>query len=200
MARVRLTLPEARASAMPPVCLVCGGPVAALIPKTFVWRPKWASLGFFLALFACFPIAAILFFVGYLNTRRMTIECPMCDRHRNYWAWRGLWVYGPLFALVIATLVQCALALTEALPYEVSSVMFRVMLFGTAFALLAWAVVASLIQNSVIRATEITEDDITLEAVHESFADQVRLARARAKRTNADPVWDEYEPYPRGVK
>ena len=191
MARVRLLLSETRAAAMPPACIICGRPMAAHVTKMFIWRPKWASLGC-IAFFFCLPLALILLTIDWLYHRRMTVDCPMCERHRHYWARRGFWLYGPLSVLAIATTTFAALVLTEVIPGQAFVCTF---VSGGALFLL-WALSAILIQRNSLRAVEITADDITLEPVHSTFVEMLRLSRFDVK-ARPDLGWEDYDPYPR---
>src|SRR5262245_36420107 len=96
MTRIRLRLSEVRPGALPPVCMVCGRASAAHVPKTFSWRPPWMSIAARMALFICLPIGMVLMLVGYVQTERVTVDGPMCERHRQYWVWRAFWIYVPL--------------------------------------------------------------------------------------------------------
>lgn len=192
MPRVRLLSSEVRAGAMPPTCIICGGPAAAFVPKQFVWRPKWISIGFLLLVITLIP-AIVIVILGVIRTRRMTVDCPVCDRHRSYWAWRGFWTYAPLLVLAVTTVVMAVLAINERIPGRV----FPFVFLTTAFVFIVWGVTASFIQRTSLKAVEITNDDITLARVHARFLDQIRLARVQIKNRCGVSGWEDYDPYPR---
>lgn len=177
---------------MPPTCIICGQPFAAIVSKQFVWKPKWASLGFSLLICTLIP-ALVIMIVGAFHTKRMTVECPMCERHRNYWAWRGFWTIAPLLVLTVFTVVLAISALNGIIPGPV----FPILFVATAAFLAIWGAAALIVHRSSLKAIAITDDDITLESVHAAFLDQVRLERARMKGRRADADFDDYEPYPR---
>src|SRR5947207_3893913 len=171
MARVRIPLNRVKAAHMPPVCIICGQPVDAHVPKNFTWRPSTLSIGFWVCLCACLPAALVILAVGaIMNTRRATVECPMCERHRRYWAWRGFWTIAPLLALTATVLVLGILVLTRRVPDDIVAYMF----IGTAVLLGLWALGALVVQRSSLRLVEITRDDITLVGAHRDFADHLR--------------------------
>lgn len=178
---------------MPPACIICGRPVATFVSKQFVWRPKWISWSFVLLLCLAIP-GVLLLILGALRTKRMTVECPVCERHRNYWAWRGFWVYAPLLVLAICTVIMSILALMGQIP----ATSFPILFLGVAFLLMIWAGAAMIIQRTSIKAINITDEDITLEPVHAAFLDQVRLGRAQVRaRGGVMADWADYDPYPR---
>jgi hypothetical protein len=207
---------------MPAACMICGGPVATHVTKMFVTRPKWTSIFFFLSAFgcvvffflilaagaggigmalgicACLPllVGMIAFAViGTISTRRMAVECPMCERHRGYWVWRGFWVYGTLMVLTIAAIVQAVLALTDSIRGSATAILF----LCSCVLALVWAVGSIAIQHFSLKAVAITADDIILTPVHAAFLEQVRLGRSNTG-TQRDLGWDEYDPYPRVPK
>lgn len=154
------------------------------------------SIGFFLGVCTLIP-AVVIFVIGALNTKRMTVECPVCDRHRNYWGWRGFWVYAPLFALTVITVSMAVLAVTGRLPAPGFTLMFA----GDAMLVIVWAIVASFIQRRSLKAIEITDDDITLEPVHAAFLEQLRLGRAQSRSAfGTETGWEDYDPYPRRMQ
>jgi hypothetical protein len=167
--------------------------VATFVSKQFVWRPKWVSWSFLLLLCLAIP-GVLLLITGALRTKRMIVDCPVCERHRNYWAWRGFWVYAPLLVLTITTLIMSILAVLERMPGP----SFPILFLGVAFLLVIWAVASTIIQRTGIKAIEITDEEITLEPVHAAFLDQVRLGRAQAKARRGWALeWEDYDPYPR---
>src|SRR5262245_58139719 len=175
MARVRIPLNRTKASQLPAVCIVCGAPVDAHVAKLFSWRPSFLSIGFLLGLFMCPAVSLAIAIVGFLSTRRVLVECPVCERHRSYWAWRGFWMTAPLLVITAADLTLSILILTALLPWEV----FTYMLFGTAAAIFIWAIFAWTLKLSGVRADEITPDDIRLTGVDRGFAELIRFDHGR---------------------
>jgi hypothetical protein len=193
MARVRIPLNRTKASQLPAVCIVCGADVDAHVAKLFSWRPGFLSLGFWLGLFMCPAVALAIAIVGFLSTRRVKVECPVCERHRSHWSWRAFWTTAPLLVITAADLAVSVLILTTAfLTWDA----FSYLLFGTAAAIGIWAVFAKILQNTSVRVDEITDDDIRLTGVDPGFADLLRYERDH-DRSAPDFGWEDYDPYPR---
>jgi len=192
MSRVRIPLTATKASDMPPACIICGATVDDHVSRTFTWRPSFVSIGFWVSLVGCFPVALVLLVIGLANTRRATLEVPVCDRHRHYWLWRGFLAFAPLFALAATDLILAILLLTKTVPMTA----FPLMLIATALVLLVWALVTSLLRRGGPKAEEITDDDIILAPVHQTFGDLWRFSRRR-RGAAADDGLQDYDPYPR---
>jgi len=192
MPRIRLRLSEVRPGALPPVCLVCGRTAALYAPKTFSWHPGSSALVSLLVLCLCWPVAVALFIISRSQTRRMTVHTPLCERHRYYWGWRHFWMIIPLLVLVAAVAVLATLTLSEMIPPG----MYYALFLSTLALLGLWAVTATYLNKSGVRANEITDDEIILNSVSSEFFDLVAYERGAKKGPNIPP-WDEYDPYPR---
>jgi len=192
MARVRIPLNRTKASQMPPACMICGGPVDTHVARLFTWRPPFLSLGFLVSVFFCFPVAIAILVVGFVSTRRVTVECPVCERHRGYFAWRGFWMTAPLLVITSADLTVGLLIVTRVLPEEA----FVFLLGGTAAAILVWASLATVLQRTGVRCDEISPDDVRLSGIDRAFADLLHYEHGRRKSA-PDYGWEEYDPYPR---
>jgi hypothetical protein len=198
MARVRLKTVAARPAGLPLVCMVCGRPAEVHVVKNFAWRPAWVATAFRVSLFVlCIPVALVFMAYGYILTRRATIDGPMCERHRNYWLWRGFWFTAPLLVMLIGIVALGILMLRGIVSGERYGLFF----LATFGLLLVWAVAAALLRLGSIRVTEITDDEIVLDGVSREFAEAVggprRPVRAAAPTTSDD--WEPYDPYPRGT-
>jgi len=145
-----------------------------------------------LSLFLCPPVAIILFVISRSQVKRMTIHAPLCERHRHYWAWRTFWITVPLLVLVAVVIALVALLLSEMIADNA----YYLVLLATIFLLMVWAATAWYLSHSGIRAVEITDYDITLDPVSNAFAELVRDDRI-AKKGQAGPDWEAYDPYPR---
>lgn len=192
MPRVRLLKSETRPAAQPPVCLVCGRPAACHVAKQFVWHPPWLTYSLWPAVFCFFPAAFVILIVGYAQTRRATVETPLCTRHCNYWNWRGVWIYMPIFALLAGVVTFAILYLLRRTGDEFFGWIFLASLVG----FVGWAAFALIVSRTTVRAVEITDTDITLAPVSSEYADALRRERTGQRRA---PVlaWDDYDPYPR---
>jgi hypothetical protein len=197
MPRIRLMQMETRAGALPVVCMICGGPVAAHVRKMFAWRPRWLLA---LSALICFtlpliPISLTLLIIEIFNVRRMTVECPMCARHTGYFAWRGFVIYAPILSLTVAVVVEVVLLAMDV----VQGPGFVLLLLLTGLLFAASAVVGWVVRRMSVAAIEITDEWIVLNNVHPAFAEQMRLSRLDLQRTQTHPGWEEYDPYPRAA-
>jgi len=192
MPRVRLLKTETRPAAQPPLCLICGRPATCHVSKQFSWRPPWLTYSFWSAVLCFFPAAVVILALGFAQTRRATVETPLCARHRGYWNWRGVWLYVPLFALLAVVLGFAVLFMLQKLNDD----FFGWIFFGSFIAFLGWAIFALILSRTTTRAVEITDADITLEPVSREYVDALRHERHEQRRA---PVlaWDDYDPYPR---
>jgi hypothetical protein len=61
-----------------------------------------------------------------------------------------------------------------------------------------WAIIAAILHSTTIRASEITDTEITLQKVDRSFVDALRHDRGEARQVQRpEPAWPDYDPYPR---
>jgi hypothetical protein len=195
MPRIRLQLSEVRAGALPPVCLVCGRPATSYISKSFSWRPPSAIVLSFLIMCVCLPVALALYIFSRSQMKRMTVHVPLCDRHRNYWAWRA-------FGTVVPGLVLTGMAIAFAVFNQIKLVP-EVLYFPVFLAIIVmfmiWLALVWFLNKKGVRAEEITDDEIILHSVSLEFHDMVRYERTNTKGPGTS-IWDEYDPYPRGVR
>jgi hypothetical protein len=203
MAQIRLQIKETVASGLPPVCIVCGRPAVTHVRKTFLWRPGWTSWlllsSLFLTLFTLMvllPLFIVVVVVSLARTRHRAVETPLCALHRHYWGWRGFWLYFPLLVIVVAVLGECALMLNKLIEDEP----FRWLFGGSIVMFVLWAIVAAVLHSSTIRASEISDTEITLHRVDRFFVESLRHDRGEARqRQRPEPAWPDYDPYPRSA-
>jgi hypothetical protein len=144
--------------------------------------------------FLCPPAIPVFIIIYFSLGRQRTVETPLCESHRNYWGWRGFWIFFPLVLLVIFVLVQGMLAISG----QIDEDFFWPIISGSLIVFVFWAAYATLVNIAMVRATEITEFTITLQRVHFHFAEAVRSDRGEAEiRPQSELAWDHYEPYPR---
>jgi hypothetical protein len=153
-------------------------------------------LGSIFTLLLLLPVAIVIVIYCLAKTRQRAVETPLCAMHRHYWGWRGFWVYFPLLVLVIAVLGECTLMLNRLIDEEA----FR-WLFGGSIALfVVWAIVAAVLHSTTIRASEITDTEITLQKVDQNFVDALRHDRGEPRdHLRPEPAWPDYDPYPRAA-
>src|SRR5262249_14098460 len=150
------------------------------------------STGFWISVFLCFPLALVFLVVGITNTLRVTVECPVCSRHRGYWTWRGFWLSAPLLGLTVVVLSVGVLIVIRVVDDEAFGYLFA----GSAAVLVAWIALATILRQSGVRVVQITEDDITLEGVDPTFAGLLG-GDAPRRDSRRDFGWEDYDPYPR---
>jgi hypothetical protein len=129
--------------------------------------PGWVNLLIFLG---CLPWLIVV-----LVTRKtMAVRLPVCDRHRNHWLVRKLFIWLGLVFWIVAGLGLAVLDrhLDNAVVYPAATVL--------AGGILMWLVAGLILANGGVRAGEITNDWIDLVGVDRSFADAW-------KETHPDP-------------
>ncbi len=191
MARLRMRRYEVR-DGLPAVCMKCGADADFWFRKRFAWHPPWVA-----ALLLTMCVMPLPGLVGWLVasialTKRMTVDAPLCHRHRRYWAWRTAAIWSGLGAFVALGVASVALLASADDPggvaYTVGAVGAGLAVFGG----FAWLVAALLIQNSGMRPVEITDASITFIHLAPAFVDafydeQDRLdAEYRARRAGRD--------------
>jgi hypothetical protein len=223
MTRIRLPLNRTTADDLPRVCMICGRHAENHVARGFTWRSPWSALALRVSLILCVP-AVILFLagiyfseeasawglccavccilpvasavlLGFHKSRRVRVECPMCERHRRYWDRRGFYILAPVLALGVVSITVAILVMADAIPWQVFGASLAAL--GVLFAI--WAGVALIVHRTGLRSIEITASDIVLEPVHSEFADLLRVRRQRKKinEPEYDDGWEDYDPYPR---
>jgi hypothetical protein len=157
MAQIRLRRSETVAERLPEVCMACGQPATTHIRKSFAWQPPWVIITIFFGLLIYVILALIL-------TKRMTVEVPVCDRHRGYWLKRGLWIFLS-FVGFIGFCFAAGFALDAILVRDT----IGIICLTCVAALVVWLVSAVVIQSLMIKPKEITDRSITLTKVHPDF-------------------------------
>lgn len=167
-----LTRQQIEHDALPPVCMLCGQPAGFRVDKSFSHTPAWVGwlywAGFFPGLIA-----------EHFFTKEMRVSCPFCARHRNHWRrlyWvAGLgWLIGPLVGAGPGFAAGLTLgSLAEAAPYIALAI-------GAGIGFLVWLAALIYLASTRIDASKVTDNEITLQGVHDSFAKAVRDQSPRA--------------------
>jgi len=165
MAKVTLYDPEDLEYELPGVCMVCGHDATTYKARKFAWNPGWVYI---LLLAGLLPFII----VALLMTKRMTVDVPLCGRHRHHWLARQGLVLGSFFGLIALLFLVGALAP----PRDVGVWIGLVMLFG----FIGWLVLAIVVNLGMIRPTQITEDMITLQSVSDEFKTALKEWRREA--------------------
>jgi hypothetical protein len=194
MPSIRLRYSEvSRKNTLPNVCMRCGGEAARDVSKNFSWYPFWVP---FLILGGLIPFIV----VAILLTKRMKVPVPLCQAHASHWSRRNWIIYGGLACVVLLCggLFVAAALLSEfnrANPQR-DNTLGGLLCVAPAVVFLAWAIIATIAQNSAIRPTEITDRSITLTNVSNDFIDAVEEQRDRApRRRHQEDDYDDYDEY-----
>ena len=182
MARLKLHRYETERDSLPELCMACGQPATAHIRRTFSWFPPWLYVLFV-------PALLIFYIVAMVLTKRMTVEVPVCDRHKGYWWKRTLLMFLPLLAICALTVVLAAVL------EEVHQGSGGYACVGTAAMFIGWVGILIYIRLNMIWPAEITDTDITLKRVHQDFvAAFERMERPRRRRRDYDD--DDFDDRP----
>jgi hypothetical protein len=169
MADVRLGRYEAEEGELPPCCVNCGAPATLFKPRSFTWSPLWIKI-------------AGAWIVAFIHSRRMRMLVPLCEKHRDYW-WQHLFVLAERL-LILAILVLADLHVLER-PVEAADgiqpyppgLVPGTFVVALAINVAVWLLALRLLRVHTIFAREITDDDITLTGVSDTFAAQLQAER-----------------------
>jgi hypothetical protein len=159
VAEIFLKKKECTRERLPEACIVCGEPSDDVKRITFNWRPAWADLFIFFGI----PIWLILII---LLTKKMRVECPVCESHRMHWKKKEWRTYGLLALLFFGSIAL--LAVTAAL----SNTSFALqVVFGSLVAVnvLGCLIGIVVVHSRGVRPKVITDRSITLKGVHPNF-------------------------------
>ncbi len=195
MPQVQLRLNEADGY-LPAVCMCCGEPATAHKAKKMQWCPPWVGILILTGLLPYLIVALIL-------TKRTTVQAPFCDRHQGHWLNRLLVMWGSFFLFGVIGLAAFIFSIN--LPRQNQDNVFPFVCLGSVALLVVWIIIAIVCQYTIIRPTEITDDDITLTGVCNAFIDAVEEARDERrsrKRERERSSWrdEEEEDAPRRRK
>ena len=178
MARLRLRDTETRAKHLPQVCMACGAPSTDRIKKNFSWYPPWIGLLIFVGGIPLIVILAIVL------SKRMTVDVPVCDRHRHYFRNRTLLA---LLAFIVPFVIGTAIfGITSAVADNGDAgAVFGLGCMAFVVLLIAAIIMLAVIQGHTIKPKEITDRSITLVKVHDGFVEAWEELRNRgASRTS----------------
>ena len=174
MATVRLGRYEAEEMRLPSLCMKCGAEATGHVRKTFSWQPSWVII---LIVFGLLPYVI----VALLLTKRMTIEAPLCDQHKNHWSWRNLFIYGGFVLFLCLGVAAIVVLANQENQRGAASALAGLFCGATAVGGLIWLFAAAIIQHTGIRPTEITDQSITLTHVTPVFVDALAEVRMRSE-------------------
>jgi hypothetical protein len=178
MARIRLYDYEVDDQLLPNVCMQCGADADVEKRKKFSWYPPWVVIIMVAALLPGAIVAMIL-------TKRMTVDVPLCNEHKNHWLWRtaatwiGLGICGLLGLIVFIFLVNQR-------PRSQGEQLAGFLCLGVVVVGLVWLIVVAILHHTSIHPVEITDRDITLTNVSSGFIDALRDERSRHRHEDED--------------
>jgi hypothetical protein len=165
MATLRLGRYELEEYDLPRLCMRCGVRATTYKTKKFQWCP---------------PGAAMLGLIGTLVfMKRMTVDVPLCDRHKWHWGVRTAVALLGLAAIVLLVIVAAAVASEDS---SLAPFVFLPLLV----LFLAWIIALIVMAVTTIRPTEITDRSITLRGVCAEFIRVVAQYHGALSR----PLWD----------
>jgi hypothetical protein len=163
MATLRLESADRNILDLPDVCMQCGAPATLRKRKTFSWFPPWIWILLFVCGLLPFAIVALIM------TKRRTIETPLCDEHKNYWFTRQLLVLGSFAGVFAVGFLAWVLVMED--DGRNDNPLGGILCIGSLIALVAWVILAVIVQSTSVRAREITNSDITLVGVSKAFVE-----------------------------
>ena len=163
MANVRLSIREAERGPLPEVCMKCGQPSELSVTKKLSWHPSWVYLLLFLGLLPLIIVALIM-------TKRATLVAPMCAAHKGHW-----WKRSAGILLGLLGLICVVVTLASVLPSNrgMSDTKLAIIAFTIVIGLVVWIGSIIVMNMTMIRATEITERDVTLQGVSDEFVKRI---------------------------
>jgi hypothetical protein len=165
------------------------------VDKTFSWYPTWIWI--FIVLGVLVPLI-----VAMCISKRMKVDAPMCDVHRNHWKWRSRFVWFGLLAVLIFGLSALIvyIDLTPQNPPDATITIWTIIRITWLTVSVAWLIGAAIFALAAVRPFEITDDDITLGNLSPDFVQALQIDRERyeekrreRKRNQQDPDCQEQE-------
>lgn len=175
MASIQLSRYEAEEGDLPDVCMRCEAPATERKRLRFTSHPLWCYV---LLPFGYIPyviVAAIL-------TERVRCHTFFCPRHKNYYRFRTLIVWGVLVVrlafifggFVIAGSIADRSGKTQDILFGSLCIVSPILLF-------CWLISIPIMQETSIHPADVTERRLTLKHVSPAFAEAVREYRENRK-------------------
>jgi hypothetical protein len=164
MATIRVYRDETGGEEFPPLCVRCGEGAVTTTRQTFAWMPGWVHLLIFAGWLPWLVVCLVL-------RKKMAVTLPVCDRHRNHWRSRKLYIWLGLLWWIAAGVATALLI--DQVPKDVQPGVFGVLVFGG----LGWLVGGLILVNASVKAAEITDRWIELTGVSKGFAGAWRAVR-----------------------
>ena len=159
MAEITVPHRDSAADPLPPTCVECGAPAGLIRREDFAWTPSWAL--------ACWLFGLLPGALAVLATRRhVTIDLPVCDRHRERESGKPTAVW---LALGIGLVAGIAGAALPSDPDGIGEVLF---MGGVGLMILA-GLAALILGGRGVRVAWISDHQVRLAGVSEEFAQAV---------------------------
>jgi hypothetical protein len=167
VAKIFLDKDEAEDGDLPAVCIRCG-------QKAVVWKKKRfttsSGVGFLLG----GPLAA------GLTARTILTKLPFCRKHKNHWRALNIVL---LCGLAFIPLVGLGIYLAKQ-GYQVNPMVEKTggaLLGAACFGFFVWIVAIVVLNATTVRAVKVTNDDVTLQGVSETFVKAMAQRRREGR-------------------
>ncbi len=175
MAGIQLSRYEAEEGDLPDVCMCCGAPATERKRLRFTSHPLWCYV---LLPFGYIPyviVAAIL-------TERVLCYTLFCPRHKHYFRFRTLIVWGGLAALLVVIFGGFVLAGSIAdRSGKTQDLLFGSLCIASPLLLFLWLISIPIVQETSIRPADVRERRLILKHVSSDFVEAVREYRENRK-------------------
>jgi len=152
MATVTLDRQKAEKGELPRVCARCGQPATTLVETSFAYKRTWLPVPSYLKPF---------------TLKWVTVKLPFCEAHKAIWFWDRVNMVGVGLALLVVLYVSNEIRKDR-------GVIPTLIFYGGLVLVIAVLVVLTM---TTIRASEMTDTQITLKGVANQFANAVEGRR-----------------------
>jgi hypothetical protein len=184
MALVRLDRYEVERNRLPEVCMRCGAAATLMKDRTFSWHPPWVDWFIILGLVLFWPLLIVGIILSSSMTKRMRVTVPLCEGHKNHWLWRKWFIYGGLLGVACLGFGAMAFLISTGPQDPDLQTLAGWTCAGSALVGLIWLIAAAIVEKGGIRASEITDEQISLIRVSPAFVEA--LGRERDEEDEYD--------------
>lgn len=190
MASIQLSRYEAEEGDLPDVCMCCGEEATERVRRRFVSHPFWVYV-----LMPFFYIPYLI--VAIITTEHIRCFTLFCPRHKHYFLFRSLFVWGLLFvvlAVIIGGMVF-AFGLSDTASQSTQNFLGGSVCIGSILLLFGWLVSIPISQVTAIHPANPTERRVTLKRVSPAFVEAVHQYRAERKgRERQEDYREHFQP------
>ena len=177
MASVQLTKRDIDNERLPGVCMCCSSAATVSRNHTFFWQPMDANATQIAAVIL--RLAGIIL-IRFSDKRSMTVPVPLCDRHKYTFRWHAVLQYGGLLLLLLLSFLFILAVVNgpdsmdeiRGVPPDGRKTVTAIAGSLCFLEPIVWLAALVIYSWLSIRATEITDDSITLTNVSREFADE----------------------------